>query len=521
MAIKNIPNQPIQFDIPIYETCQDERLNCALFKENDGDFYTQFELEPCTADVPIPDIQPDPNWSFISSRVYQAIPAVGGGSVKFIQDWGLYGNYFSIKFKFTGITAGSCNVDFTTGFLATITENGTYTLYSYNTPFSPPNDPFIFYADNDFNGKLEVIAVDAYYIPTNVLDWISVFTFKDVPYTIDPNCLNVTMNQNRVNLSIDPSCFEPNCYYLQVCNPCLAQSIAPEYSLDGAIGWTDANNCFYTGCDFPATINYTTSIEVFTSGNAGNLIEILFTSPTTSLNYSNCCYEIKIYFGRIDAMNVSIQMSRDNCQETFTPQAYSTKSIICCSYFDKIEFNLLIEETINSISKFEIEKVEIIPTIQCFAGQGNCYNTNCFQILAFNDPTETKLVTANCDNGSYQLGFFWDSNFMLKQRLPVYKFAPTYANEAKDYIFSDGSRKITSAQRMKLYDIVFAGLEEYQHDTTSTQILCKNFYIDGELYFVQPDDYKPEWNKNVGYPRADVRMLAMKQGTIIFRENQN
>ena len=119
------------------------------------------------------------------------------------------------------------------------------------------------------------------------------------------------------------------------------------------------------------------------------------------------------------------------------------------------------------------------------------------------------------------MGFYWDANFKLKQRLPTYKFAPTYANDANDYIFSDGSRKLTSAQRMKLYDIVWGDLEEYQHDALSTQILCKTFLIDGEEYFVQPDDYKPEWTKNIGYPRADVRMLAMKQGTIIFRENQN
>ena len=47
MGIKNIPNQPIHFEVAETETCEEYELRCAQFAESDIEFFTQFELTPC------------------------------------------------------------------------------------------------------------------------------------------------------------------------------------------------------------------------------------------------------------------------------------------------------------------------------------------------------------------------------------------------------------------------------------------------------------------------------------------
>ena len=244
-------------------------------------------------------------------------------------------------------------------------------------------------------------------------------------------------------------------------------------------------------------------------------------------SYPDCCYIIQINFGAIDygadVCDTYFQFKvakGSTCNLTvYQPQAFSTHEFICCEPIEDLYFRQVVN-TSTSTATWIINSIKIRPVNSCNQ-LFDCYTSNCFQVLPYNQLQGTKLVTGESTAGTYQLGFYWDGTFKLKQRLRLSVFAPTYDIDAPTYIFSDGTKSITSAQKEKIYEVAFTDLDENQHDTLSTQIITKTFKIQGVEYVVKPGAYKPEWQKSSGYPRADVRFEATKQGTIIFRSNEN
>ena len=273
-------------------------------------------------------------------------------------------------------------------------------------------------------------------------------------------------------------------------------------------------------------------------GSTAGFVNFYFPTPTSIQSITeNGIYTIYVYGSVTGADTFSFGASSDfdGAVEIISVDGYSYPDASCLKFYNfkgqlqsgiTYDIKVLNDNFIISFDPSTFQKNCFYFTICDPCNPLNIYTSNCFQIVAYDDAQNTKLLIGDCTRFNkldYEFNFYWNNfnPFQLKQRLISKKFAPIYQNDSKDYVFSDGSKKITSTQRSKFYDIVFCELNEVQHDTLSTQMLCRNFYIDGVEYFVQPDDYKPEWSKQTGYSKADVRMQGMKQGTIIFRDNQN
>lgn len=382
MAIQNIPNQPIQLNVSPYETCEDELLHCALYRESDGEIYAQYKLIPCETGL-VNDGTYDFNadWSLAYNVAGNPVftHTIGAaGYIRNVFNYGALGDYYKLTIRVYGSTQGSLDITFPPYLAPTITTNGNgiYTMYwDYVSIFSPL-DYFEILPTTDFDGAVEIMELDAYVKPTD--SCFKIYNFKGQLQSLNPAALNFSVFNEYLTIVIQPSWFPSNCYYFTICNPC---------------------------------------------------------NPSES------------------------------------------------------------------------------------------YQSTCIQIVDFDEATDTKLIESHCQPNTgftNQFNFNWITGFMtIKQRLKCKKFAPSFPIDAKSYVFSNGDKKITSAQRSKFYDIVFGELNETQHETLSMQIISKIFTIDGVEYFVEPDDYKPEWSKSTGYSLADVRVIGMTQGTIIFRENQN
>jgi hypothetical protein len=174
---------------------------------------------------------------------------------------------------------------------------------------------------------------------------------------------------------------------------------------------------------------------------------------------------------------------------------------------------------------FELKSFSIL--LKPLNTQTTPWLSNCFSIKTEHDCA--KLVegyeTPAPEQTHYANGFvfhnqplLFPSTFKLSQRLRVLKFNPHYPTDTEDYQPSDSSRKLVSSRREKYYDILFDYMDESALDALTAEVLCNHFYIDGVEYFVKPEDFKPEWDKDGRQRLAQVRMIARKKtGTIYNR----
>lgn len=145
------------------------------------------------------------------------------------------------------------------------------------------------------------------------------------------------------------------------------------------------------------------------------------------------------------------------------------------------------------------------------------YVSNCIQV----NETMTcgKKIEGYGDDGTRSFGFLWGA-FRLTHRVEFLKFNPEYPIDSDDYEFSDGSRALTFAKREKYYTGRINYVDETIHDTISTQILCKTFTVDGERYFVKPQNYKPSWEKDGNNNVAQANIELRKYQSTIYSNNQ-
>lgn len=334
-------------------------------------------------------------------------------------------------------------------------------------------------------------------------------------------------------------------YKLEPCTP----NLAGLYSY--GVNWTNSisaagNQVFTHTAGVSDTFDFVSSwsgdiwwkFQFRVYGKTEGYVDFLFPTPTFIEQITeNGIYTIYVYASVSAGDNFSIGASSDfnGSVEVISIDGYSYPDASCLKFYNfkgqlqsgiTYDINVIKDHFIISFDPSTFQKNCFYFTICDPCDPATIYTSNCFQIVPYNAAENTKLLIGDCTRFNkldFEFNFYWNNfnPFQLKQRVISKKFAPIYTNDSKDYVFSDGSRKITSAQKSKFYDIVCGELNEVQHDTLSTQILCRNFYIDGVEYFIQPDDYKPEWSKQSGYSKSDVRMQGMKQGTIIFRDNQN
>ena len=563
-GLQIIPNQPINLAPEVYESCETYDEHCVLIGTNDTCINLQVRLEPCSpysfinqgnfygpelGDVLAYWSFNSPEWSIknigTSNSKIHRIPIVPATDLVcsgtfYPTDY----NMFRVDLTLSDVISGSITVvcgGYT--FSKTLNSNGTFSIFT--TPFNVSNGNLVIKPTTDFEGSISNIAVYQYYVPQPIESWWSIIdnTGQVLNYPPYNTSSAVQVFQEVVDggdpidfftFCIVPSILDVGCYKLRLYYPCEIETMLnqdPVLSVNFRdLGqWEVINNCKSPCCYESAYITQVgDTLQVSDSVTHGNCISVGF-QYIPNIGLESCCYYVKIKFGFVDA-GWTFQPMKDNCpQYPFSPTSYSTYIFRCCD-ISSLYFNLDYGPNNDGVTHtINIESIDYIPDQECHSAtfKPQSYTSNCFQILPATELQDTRLIegyfNSYITNGiigdSYNLGFWTSSNygFVLRQRLRLTKFAPDYPTDGKDYITSDGKKLITSAQREKIYQLIFGQLDENQHDTLSTQILCDIFTIDGIQYVVSPTDYKPEWDTKRGYPLADIKMSAMKQGTIIFR----
>lgn len=555
-GIQNIPNQPIQIDPPIYDGCDFTAERCLVIHKGDPMSYTQVKLNPCFPCIVPQQNATSPQW--IQDLDTTGVKFCAENTLDQIDFWyqpsqGFedIGNYFHIVVHVTNVIAGTIRVTFGNNVICDAIADNTYDVYLPITPsivntiqFIPMNTGVSL-----FTGCVEVECVDAYFIPDAVNDWVQIVDIKTQEVqTQAPLAVNVY--KDHLIIGWEVNYLDEVCYQLRIADPCylsgLYTSPIISYELDDTEGWVDANDCVYGGCNYPLTVNQVNSfcgssfgdlfMGVFNpSGVTANKIEQTWTKSGIGLPQppTDCCYRVRFPIHSVGFnpnttyRNLTVKNGKAGGCEWNSGSGLVTYSgeyvtFDCCEAID--ELYIRYELDYPNVGTYFVEsvcigKIDIIEI--CQNDPALWYHTNCFQVLPLNTNDGTKLITGESLTNTFQLGFYFAIGFVLQQRLFVKALAPKYPIDSSSYIFSDGTKKLTSAQREKVYDVTFRELTEIQHDTLSAQILTKEFKIDNKEYYVDPKDYQPNWNAKYGYPMADVRIEAMEQGTIIFKSNEN
>ncbi len=143
--------------------------------------------------------------------------------------------------------------------------------------------------------------------------------------------------------------------------------------------------------------------------------------------------------------------------------------------------------------------------------------------LVDEDPTTdcTKVITAYCDENNF--GFnFTDTDFKIKQRMQILKVNPIYAEQRNDYLFSDGTRKITYGQSEKYWSVRTGFIPEHLHDVLRLQVLCDHLLMDDAEFYDKGGDYTPDYLGGNDYVvLSSVTREWRKKTENIFNSNCN
>lgn len=151
------------------------------------------------------------------------------------------------------------------------------------------------------------------------------------------------------------------------------------------------------------------------------------------------------------------------------------------------------------------------------------YLSNCFSYQESFDCT--KLIYALPGEN---IGFNTTCDFEIHQRFRVLRITPEYNVDASDFIGSDSTRTLISGTGQKFYTLYFDYMGEVGHDMIMTFMLSKFVYIgdqytgivtSGKRYFVLPQRYIPEWDKNGKMNLAMGRILIMEQDQVRLTTN--
>jgi len=104
---------------------------------------------------------------------------------------------------------------------------------------------------------------------------------------------------------------------------------------------------------------------------------------------------------------------------------------------------------------------------------------------------------------------------------------PAYTIKASDFIASDGTRVLVSGTMQKVYTLLFDYMNELGHDVVAAILMSKIVYIGTDLatissaprYFMLPQDYTPEWDKDGKLNLAMGRVQMIEYNQVKFTTN--
>jgi len=541
MGLVVIPNQPINLEPFAVDDCNvgDNKEYCTLY-QTDGVGYVQFRQTPCYGNIisegnfaTVDDWTADAGWDYLpnsqgaslSDGSYRHVPGTTDDLVQTVT--AVNGKYCKVTFTVSNRTAGEMEVFIGGTSAGTIDENGTFSLYAV----AGVTGELKFTADSELDGTISYVSL---FILQNSFT-ATLLNEDDASASAFQPSFSYNYNKDFVTVQWSWQDVPEGCYKVSIGDPCdpgTSTEILLNPSFTSLSNWTIVdNNIGSTQCLSISGGNL--NVTKVVSG----IVEVIseYAYQPIAFTTGNCYYRFSITFGAVDDAFItatdtlitilltdgSAYPFTDITFSQFVPQANTTVYFDWygnLTNYDDPTFVIFVESNGTGGGTggeyMEISSASLQSIYDC-ADSSETLVSNCLAISTEHDCA--KRVIGDCYSGSdvVKYGFMFDGTFRLDQMARFLKFNPSYPINSDDYKFSSGTQSLTYASREKFYDGLLDYADETFHDSFSTQILCDSFTVDTVAYFVKPDDYKPEWDKDGRQRLAQARIELRKKSSTI------
>ena len=541
MGLVVIPNQPINLEPFAVDDCNvgDNKEYCTLY-QTDGVGYVQFRQTPCDGNIisegnfaTVDDWTADAGWDYLpnsqgaslSDGSYRHVPGTTDDLVQTVT--AVNGKYCKVTFTVSNRTAGEMEVFIGGTSAGTIDENGTFSLYAV----AGVTGELKFTADSELDGTISYVSL---FILQNSFI-ATLLNEDDASASAFQPSFSYNYNKDFVTVQWSWQDVPEGCYKVSIGDPCdpgTSSEILLNPSFTSLSNWTIVdNNIGSTQCLSISGGNL--NVTKVVSG----IVEVIseYAYQPIAFTTGNCYYRFSVTFGAVDDTFISATDTlitilltdgsaypfTDITFSQFVPQANTTVYFDWygnLTNYDDPTFVIFVESNGTGGGTggeyMEISSASLQSIYDC-ADSSETLVSNCLAISTEHDCA--KRVIGDCYSGSdvVKYGFMFDGTFRLDQMARFLKFNPFYPTDADDYEYSSGTRSLTFAKREKYWEGLLDYADETFHDSFSTQILCDSFTVDTVAYFVKPDDYKPEWDKDGRQRLAQARIELRKKSSTI------
>ncbi len=541
MAIVPIPNQPINLQPPTVDPCNigDNKEYCTLY-QTDGVGYVQFRQTPCYGNIisegnfaTVDDWTADAGWDYLpnsqgaslSDGSYRHVPGTTDDLVQTVT--AVNGKYCKVTFTVSNRTAGEMEVFIGGTSAGTIDENGTFSLYAV----AGVTGELKFTADSDLDGTISYVSL---FILQNSFT-ATLLNEDDASASAFQPSFSYNYNKDFVTVQWSWQDVPEGCYKVSIGDPCdpgTSTEILLNPSFTSISNWTIVDN-WPSSTQCLSISGGNLNVTKVVSGIVEAVSEYAY--QPIAFTTGNCYYRFSVTFGAVDNAFITASDTlitivltdgsaypfTDITFSQFVPQANTTVYFDWygnLTNYDDPTFVIFVESNGagggTGGEYIEISSASLKRIYDC-ADTSETFVSNCLAVSTEHDCA--KRVIGDCYSGSdvVKYGFMFDGSFRLDQMARFLKFNPSYPVNSDDYKFSSGTQSLTYASREKFYDGLLDYADETFHDSFSTQVLCDSFTIDTVAYFVKPDDYKPEWDKDGRQRLAQARIQLSKKTSII------
>lgn len=405
--------------------------------------------------------------------------------------------YYLIEFEVSGASDGLLEVGLGGTTVATVSENGSYSFYT----FTPATDDLLtFYKDEAFNGRVTNVRFYLMLSSSEINALVKIVNADDLTIV---SGMDVVLGANGatspyggsnnpygeyINISIHTAELAEGCYRIKAFDPC-GENTNPEIISDNTFtgsGWDDTGGNNNTVLD--GKITYTENGDAYFE----------LTNNSIPVIPSTCSYEISVTFGNVDADLLPSQLyvlaGGDNF---FDVVANTTVTVIVPFVSDSLIMVQLFPPSpgVNG-SVLEVLNISSKPYGLCGTNVSySPYISNCLKVSS--NIGTAKLLEGRSDVEE-SLGFYFNPEFWLTCRHYVSFTNPHRPVKGENYLYSNGSRQKHYAQVDKQWDLVVDFCDESMHDAIATMLACRQFYI-GEAadnktqYITEDKSYSPDW----------------------------
>lgn len=504
MPLEFIPNQPVVFEHPIgtYPCLNNDPKAYGPLMQQGDEMCMQWKMTPCGTPLCEPDGIMDPtvpvslsSWSVTngwSSSSSTSVSFDGSGGIGVAeQNLGtLADGFYKVTF-YVYYQAGQGTFLLRGDYgqvLATITEEGSYTVY-----FSNYTAPFI----------LQFITLDA----------------DPSGYVIDIVDIQVTQMTTCWQDGFYAGLSSFNYSYDALTQQGKFCSLGQEGSLINTQAFINFGN--YHGITFVISNCTQGGVEVYVDGGitpigttSGNGQFSYYGNPANfSLifvkagGFDGCISQVVVNdYGMIGDYDISFANANNTTTSSIVNPTVYDDRLVWCGTMDDLTWN------INGVPDAALGCDQLFVSIYDPCDDVTHTSVNAINYNNLGHDC-TKFVEAW--NDGYAFGFYFGDvnapDFKLKQRLRVLAFNPVYRNSGEEYLYSSGQTVRSYAQSQKARTAWFDYADEYCHDTIRTQLLSQKLTVEGVSFYFPTEDYEPEWNDRGRYNLAQSRVTLFHE----------